>query len=309
MTSTAIAIFAFRRPAHLFKVLNSLVSQSVHRAFPVYLFLDGPRGAADLSAVDSCRTVAADFGDRLPLVIVESEVNRGLYGSLTDGITAVLADHDQVIVLEDDIVVSPYFLDFMLDGLGCYADNPRVGSIHGYLPPIPLALPETFFLRGADCWGWATWRDRWSLYRHDAAAMADEIRQRRLVDAFNLGGRVPNLRMLDDRASGRLESWAICWHASCFLADCYSLYPGRSLVRNIGLDFSGEHCVPSSALAASLTDRPVQVVAQPVSEDPEIITAFSKQYAGPSLLRRLVNRSRSMRHRLFASRADQRDAV
>jgi hypothetical protein len=299
VTSTAIAIFAFRRPDHLRQVLGSLANQSSPCALPIFLFLDGPRRATDREAVESCRAVATDVGQRLPVTVIASEVNRGLYRSLTGGISAVLADHDQVIVLEDDLVLSPYFLDYMRDGLGCYAENPHVASIHGYVPPIPRAMPETFFLRGADCWGWATWRDRWALYRHDASAMAREIRGRGLVDAFNLGGLVPNLRMLEARAAGRLESWAICWHASCFLADRHTLHPGRSLVRNIGLDHSGEHCGPARAMEATLSERPVRVAPRPVSEDKDLVRAYANQVGGGPPLSRVLNKLRSASRQLF----------
>jgi hypothetical protein len=297
--STGIAIFAFQRPDHLRQVLYSLACQSTPCVFPIFLFLDGPRTVADTEAVEGCRAVASEVAYLLQISIISSEVNRGLYRSLTDGISAVLADHERVIVIEDDIVVAPYFLDYMCDALHCYAENPRVASIHGYIPPISRPLPETFFLRGADCWGWATWRNRWSLYRHDAAAMAAEIRGRGLARAFDLGGRVPNLRLLDERAAGRSSSWAICWHASCFLADRYTLHPGRSLVRNIGLDNSGEHCAPSVSLEAVLTDTPLPVLRQKVEENPAIVAAFARQIAPAPLPLRVLKRLRSAFRQLF----------
>jgi hypothetical protein len=189
----------------------------------------------------------------------------------------------------------------MKTALSCFASVQAVSSVHAYLPPLPIDLPETFFLRGADCWGWATWRDRWSLYRHDAAAMAFEIRAQGLAHAFDLGGRIPNLRMLDDRAAGRSNSWAICWHASCFLAGRYTLHPGRSLVRNIGLDHSGEHCVPSASLEAVFTDRPLSVSLQNVVEDPAIVAAFGRQLAPPPLPARVLKRFRSAFRKLSSA--------
>ena len=42
----------------------------------------------------------------------------------------------------------------MNDGLDRYADDARVASIHAYIYPLNQPVPETFFLRGADCWGW-----------------------------------------------------------------------------------------------------------------------------------------------------------
>jgi len=293
MARTAIAIFAFRRPNHLKKVLISLISQSSQHNLPVYLFLDGPRKHDDKALVEACRTVTMQFEKQMAIEIIESKSNLGLYNSLTGGITAVLGNYEKVIVLEDDIVVSKYFLDYMLDGLQCYAECQDVASIHGYLPPISRELPDTFFLRGADCWGWATWRNRWSLYRHDARAMAMEIRSRGLAGDFNLGGRVPNLRLLDDCATGHSQSWAIRWHAACFLSDCFTLHPGRSLVRNIGLDNSGEHCVPSKALETVITEARLYVVKQEIKENPLIVAAFAQQVAPASLPVRLARRCRN----------------
>jgi len=301
MTPVAIAIFAFRRPQHLERVLQSLSQQTPQSDLPVYLFLDGPRATADEYAVAATRLAAESFRERLGLTVHSAPVNRGLYRSVTEGISAVLSEHEQVIVLEDDIEVSPFFLDYMLAALSCFASERAVSSIHAYVPPLPIDLPETFFLRGADCWGWATWRDRWALYRHDAAAMASEIRAQGLARAFDLGGRVPNLRMLDDRAAGRSNSWAICWHASCFLAGRYTLHPGRSLVRNIGLDHSGEHCVPSASLEAVFTDRPLSVSLQNVVEDPAIVAAFGRQLAPPPLPARVLKRFRSAFRKLSSA--------
>ena len=185
----------------------------------------------------------------------------------------------------------------MLDGLHCYANEPRVASIHGFIPPIPEKLPDTFFLRGADCWGWATWRDRWDLFRSDATTMASEIRERGLAEDFDMGGRVPNLHLLDAKAAGRSHSWAICWHASCFLADRYTLHPGRSLVSNIGLDHSREHCAPSTSHEAILTDRPLPVLRQKVEEHPTIVAAFARQVAPAPLPRRVLTRLRGLLRR------------
>lgn len=304
MSSTAIAVFAYRRPAHLERVLRALQVQLQETPLPVHLFLDGPRQAQDAAAVGACATVAKEVGASLDIRVHASAANRGLYRSITEGVTAMLELYPQLIVLEDDILTSPHFLRYMMDGLHCYADDARVGSIHGYTPPIPSELPETFFLRGADCWGWATWRDRWALYRHDAAAMAAEIRDRGLAKDFDLGGRVPNLQLLDDRAAGRSNSWAICWHASCFLADRYTLHPGRSLVRNIGLDDSGEHCGPAKNMETCLSERPVQARRQPVEEKPEVVKACANQIGRQPLPQRLMTKLRSLVHQVSPSWMD-----
>ena len=68
--------------------------------------------------------------------------------------------------------------------------------------------------------------------------------------------------MLEDQVAGRNDSWAIRWHAACFLAEMLTLYPGRSLVHNIGNDASGTHATPSSMFGQEFAVEPVQVLPQ-----------------------------------------------
>ena len=63
--------------------------------------------------------------------------------------------------------------------------------------------------------------------------------------------------MLRDQIAGKNNSWAVRWYASAFLANKLTLYPGHSLVRNIGLDNSGTHCDSSGNFNVDLTVEPV----------------------------------------------------
>src|SRR5262249_25972633 len=155
--------------------------------------------------------------------------NCGLAGNLTSGISEVLGRHDSVIVIEDDILVSRHFLRFMNEALALYRDEPRVGSISGYCYPLQGELPETFFVRGADCWGWATWRDRWRVYNPNGRELLAELRRRKLTRKFDFDNTMSLTNMLKEQIKGKVNSWAIRWHASCFLDDLLILYPARSL--------------------------------------------------------------------------------
>lgn len=281
---TAIAIFAYKRPAHLSRVLKALEPQlkNEHQGIPIFIFIDGPRSSADEDAVRQTRQVAYGFSEARSSTIYASDINKGLYSSLTEGVSAVLREFESIIVLEDDIVTSTHFLRYMIAGLNRYRFHRKVASIHGYCPPIrSLVMPENFFLRGADCWGWATWRDRWKLFNCDAQGMADSIDRNGLAFAFNLDGYYDFMALLRARANGKSNSWAICWHASCFLAGLYTMHPGRSLVKNIGLDFSGEHCSPDSWMDSSIAEGPVRIIDALVEEDPSVRDAYCKQVGGP----------------------------
>ena len=140
------------------------------------------------------------------------------------------------------MVTSPYFLRFMNDALEMYRYEEKVISIHGYCYPVHEKLPKTFFLPGADCWGWATWERGWDLFEPDGKKLLSEFKTSTQKRAFNINNSFPFYKMLKDQTKGKIDSWAIRWNASAFLAGKLTLWPGHSLVKNIGLDNSGSHC-------------------------------------------------------------------
>ncbi len=251
-----------------------------HGAFslPLRIYIDGPRIDSDIADVCRVVSVSKQCSGFESIQIIERPTNLGLYASLTLGVSEALLEYESALVFEDDLYTSPWCLSFLLDGLSAYREHPKVASIHAYTPPLKKDLPTTFFLPGADCWGWATWRDRWQLFRHDANNMANEIKFRNLRFQFDLNGNQPFYQMLCDRGSGKNNSWAICWYASCFLANKLTLYPGKSLVRNIGLDNSGENCGPIPLMESKLSMNPVPVEFLETKVDPVVFSEYANHF-------------------------------
>lgn len=266
-----IALFAYRRPQHTRRAVESLLCNPEAERTELVIYSDAaahPGAAADVAAVRAYLRTITGFAR---VTLVERQSNQGLSRSIIGGVGELLGTYGRVIVVEDDLVVSPFFLAYMNEGLRRYADDPRVASIHGYMYPVDgrVALPEAFFLQGADCWGWATWSHAWQHFEPDGRKLAAELRRRGCIRAFDLDGRYPFFRMLRHQIVGKNDSWAIRWHASAFLAGMLTLYPGRSHVLNTGADGSGTHSKTNvslgEALARSATewsDFPVQVHEQ-----------------------------------------------
>jgi hypothetical protein len=283
-----VALFAHARPEHLRRTLAALRANPEAAATALIVFSDGAKRPEQRAAVEQVRSLVAGIDGFGSVATVLRERNFGLAASIVGGVTDVLATHGRVIVVEDDILVSPHFLRYMNDALDCYAEAPRVASIHAYCYPTGERLPETFFLRGADCWGWATWSRAWRHFNPDGAALQRALRERGLERAFDLDGAYPFSRMLDDQIAGRNDSWAVRWHASCFLDDILTLYPGRSLVHNIGNDASGTHSGATSAYSQEVAVQPVVVRAQPLEASAEARLAFARYLSRErSLLGRL----------------------
>lgn len=236
-----VVLFAYRRPDHLKQALASLAACTGAQSTEITIYCDGPKEESDREAVNEVRQLAKAVQGFNQVRVIERERNLGLAESVISGVSEVLTHCDRVIVMEDDLVVSPDFLEYMNQALDLYKNDDQVISIHGFMYTVPPTLPPTVFLRGADCWGWATWRRGWDLFESDSSKLLKQLEKSPDRDDFDFGGAFPYLQMLRDQAEGKIDSWAIRWYASAFVANKLTLYPGQSLVQNIGQEGSGTH--------------------------------------------------------------------
>ncbi|MEP7300809.1 MAG: glycosyltransferase family 2 protein [Caldimonas sp.] len=286
-----VAVFAYKRSVHLSRTLDSLAANPEAQLTDVVIYCDAAGKPADGPGVAEVWSVVEKARGFHSVTAVRRDTNYGLARSIIEGVSSMLAQEGQVIVVEDDLLLSKHFLRYMNDGLQRYRSDERVASVHGYSYPTPEALPETFFLRGADCWGWATWSRAWEEFDPDGRRLLSRLRERRLVKRFDLDGSYPYTRMLEQQIEGINDSWAIRWHASCFLAGRLTLYPGRSLVENIGNDSTGTHCGTTSAYSRAPTPFPVSVGTIEVEESRAAREAFARFHAGQ---RRPFDRARRL---------------
>ena len=243
-TNAPILLFAYNRPNHLQHCIENLERCKNFRLSPLFLYCDGPKKNADsreIELINSVRAIATRISHRKNTYLHFSPKNIGLATSIIDGVSQIVEEFGKVIVLEDDLLVSPCFLDFMNKALQEYENIEEVISISGYTYPIQKKLRPTFFLRGADCWGWATWKRGWNLFNPNGKELLEKIMKSNLERTFNFENTYDYTGMLKKQIEGKNSSWAIRWYASAFLENKLTLYPGKSLVENIGHDGSGTH--------------------------------------------------------------------
>lgn len=275
MSNAPIALFVYNRPKHTTQTVEALKKNVLAAQSDLIVFSDAPKSDMQIGSVREVRQYIRQIDGFKSVSIVERETNFGLANSIIDGVTSVVNECGRIIVLEDDMVASPYFLQFMNDGLRVYEQKEDVASIHGYVYPIE-GLQETFFLKGADCWGWATWKDRWNIFETDGVKLLDELKRKNLTKHFDFNGAYPFTQMLADQIEGKNNSWAIRWHASAFLKNKLTLYPGKSLILNIGNDGSGMHCGDTNAFSSDMAVAPVFVSPIPIKESDKAIKAFEQ---------------------------------
>jgi len=290
MTLAPIALFAYNRLVHTRRTVEALQKNELAAQSELYVFSDGPKAAIDEPEVEGVRNYLKDIAGFKSSTINRQPRNLGLAQSIIAGVTEVCQRHGRVIVVEDDLVTAPFFLRYMNEALALYENDPEVISIHGYVYPVKAVLPETFFLKGADCWGWATWQRGWKLFNPDGRRLLDELEKKNLTTEFDFNGNYAYTEMLRQQIAGKNNSWAIRWYASAFLENRLTLYPGHSLVQNIGHDSSGANCGASTAFDVGLADRPIQINRLPLVEHPLGRREFEYYFQSlrrPSLARRV----------------------
>lgn len=287
-----VALFVYNRPWHSRQTIEALQANALARETELYIFSDGPRAEADVKKVEEVRNYLRSVEGFQSVHIVESNVNKGLAKSVIAGVTNVLQTNSNIIVLEDDMVTSAFFLTYMNRALELYKNETDVISIHGYIYPVKEALPETFFLKGADCWGWATWKRGWDLFEENGSVLLQELKDKALTHEFDFYGTYPYTRMLEKQIRGENNSWAIRWYASAFLKNKLTLYPGKSLLRNIGNDTSGTHSWDNARFDQEVLAQSLNVVMLKSVENVDAKKSISKYFkaTNPSLIKKVVSR-------------------
>ena len=297
MTPAPIALFVYNRPWHTRQTVEALQKNELASKSDLFIFSDAPKKSSQSGLVNSVRKYINSVTGFKSVVIEEKYINNGLANSIIGGVSRLCKEFGQVIVLEDDLVTSPHFLSYMNQALNIYRYNDTVISIHGYVFPIKSKLPETFFLRGADCWGWATWDRGWNAFEQNANKLLYEIKYKNLANQFNYNGAVNNVKMLNDQINGKIDAWCIRWHASAFLKNKLTLYPGVSLVHNIGVDATGVHCGSTNYYDCEVSKQPIDINDIPVIENEEVRRLVEEYFRNIEIP--IVNRIKNRIRRIY----------
>lgn len=280
MTTAPILLFTYNRLQHTQRCLEALLKNTLAADSELFVYADAAKDEAGKEAVEEVRRYIHSLQGFRTITIIERDENWGLARNIIDGVTTQIKRYGKVIVLEDDLVVAPYFLQFMNDALEIYKDEPKVGHIQACDFTQDASLPDTFLIKWTGSWGWATWERAWKHFNPNGKELLHELEARKLSYTFDFNGKYGFTRMLRRQIAGKNNSWAIRWNASLFIKDILSLNVGRSLVQNEGFDGSGTNCGGGGLYASNLhlAPLPVQKIS-PIVENQEARQAFVRYYA------------------------------
>lgn len=260
----AVCVFGYNRPEHLTKCLDSLAECEDAKDTDVYVFCDGPKN----NSVQEMCSAVADIAlhekkrDRFSKVIVKiSEHNNGLAKSIIMGVPDVISIYRKVIVLEDDLVVSKYYLKYMNQALAYYEGDKRIWSITGYTYPLESLknYPYDVYLSYRICsYGWGTWKDRWEKTDWSVKDYKEIACSPKKIREFNRGGN-DMFRTLRKCVVKGLDVWAIKFSYAQYRNNMYTVYPRITLIESNGYDGSGTN--------SQLTDEYKKVKINPTFRD------------------------------------------
>jgi hypothetical protein len=241
-----VALFVFNRPDHTERTLAALRQNVLAPETDLVIFSDAPKRETQAEAVAEVRKVIKGFSGFRSLEVIEREKNMGLAPSIISGVSELCRNYGRVIVLEDDLISSPYFLSYMNAALDAYEDVDNVFSISGFNAPskimrFPDDYKEDVYFCPRNCsWGWGTWWDRWSSVDWDMKDYEEFRNNKAERRRFNLSGDDMS-EMLDLQMAGKISSWAIRFSYHHFKHNGLAVYPRYSYIHNGGLDDSGVH--------------------------------------------------------------------
>lgn len=247
MSLAPIVLFVYNRPEHTRQTLDALAKNILAKESELFIFSDAPKSANTLSKVEEVRKCIRNVSGFKKVTIVEREKNLGLANSIIDGVTKVIDQYEKIIVLEDDLVTSRYFLKFMNEALDVYKTREDIFSITGFnYPKSVLDISaeyegDVYLSYRCMSWSWGTWKDRWDKVDWEVENFEKLKNDVKEIRKFNRGGE-DLFTMLKSQMEGKLDSWAIRFCLAHSLNESYCVYPTVSYINNEGFDGSGVHC-------------------------------------------------------------------
>lgn len=261
-----IALFVYNRPDHTRRTLNFLQKNLLADESRLFIFSDGPRPGQEEN-VKAVRELVRNTSGFKSVEVIERDRNFGLANSVIDGVTRLTAEYGKVIVLEDDVIASPYTLKYFNDGLQKYENEEKIMHITAFMYPIKAqALPETFFLRIVSSQAWATWNRAWKYFEPDIDKLMSSFSAEKRYQ-FEVEGAMNFWKHLQEFKAGRNNSWAIRWYASVFLKNGLSLNPAVSMIDNIGHDGSGVHSGVSTIYKVNISESRISEFPVEIKEN------------------------------------------
>jgi len=241
---TPIIIFTYNRLYDIQETISKLKDNFLSKDSEIFIFSDYAKKEKDIESVNKVREFLYTIDGFKTITIIERKENYGLARNIIEGVTEIINKYEKVIVLEDDLITSKNFLNYMNDTLEFYKNDDSIFAVSGFcwdLPSLKNLDDDIFIAYRPASWGWATWKNQWENIDWNIKDYETFLKDKKAIKKFNRGG-MDMTRMLRHFKEGKNNSWAIRWAYAMSKQNKYCIYPKLSKVQNIGFGDTATHC-------------------------------------------------------------------
>lgn len=198
-----------------------------------------------------------------------AEVNMGCGKRMPSGISWVLQQEEEVIILEDDCVPDDSFFRYCQEMLEYFRDNDKIMLISGN-NPIASAYDmkeEYGFTKIPFIWGWATWARAWKKYDFNLSDWPAEKKNPVWRDLFTKRAYWLYTAEFDALYKQDFDAWDYQLIYTIGLNDMLCVVPRESHVLNIGFEEDSTHTKD----APSWMKQDTNEVSFPIRHNDEIV--------------------------------------
>lgn len=291
MNLAPIVLFCYNRPHLLQHTLDSLLANPLSKQSDLYVFVDGPKAndtAENVKNIQEVRKIINELNGFNSIYKQFRENNLGLVENVKQGIQFIFEKFDKVIVLEDDLLFSRDFLEFMNNGLDYYQANLSIGSISGYSFGYEKINCDTtlFFTNRHSSWGWGTWKNRWENIDWEISDHKQFFMDKIRINKFENAGK-DFIPMLKKSLLGLNNSWAIRWNYHNYKLNRYCVVPKFSKINNSGTMGGTNFKIPTNKYQTNTHEKDY-IFTNDIKFVDEV-AKFNRNNFKPSLIRKLIH--------------------
>lgn len=248
--NTPILFLVFNRPDTTFEVIKEIKNVKPRR---LYIAADGPRleNESDLKRCAEVRELIKQGIDwDCEVKTLYREKNLGCGRAVSEAITWFFNNEPEGIILEDDVLPSESFFQFIEELLLMYRNHENVMMISGsnLLNDWNTHQNESYlFSEYAGIWGWGSWRRAWNGYDLEMNSWQKKESKQYFKDHFS-SGQAAFFNMIFDWVGPsnqskikQIDTWDYQWWYQRLVNKGVGIIPKLNLTRNIGFTQDATH--------------------------------------------------------------------
>jgi len=234
-----VVLFAYNKPDTTKKVLKTLKKVNLSK---IYLVLDFPPKGNNKDTYFKTKKLFQEFNHGAKIEHIFADSHMGLNKRFHSALNYIFDIEQKLIILEDDTLPSKTFFRFCDELLEKYQDNYKISQINGYNYRSKINIHESYYFGNiSEIWGWATWSDRWLSYNNKDFEKWDKLKNdesytKNFVNSMEYDYYY---KLFEDASRGIVSSWEYNWVFSLKLNNLISIFPKKSLVKNLGFGHKG----------------------------------------------------------------------